>query len=69
MCVNAGGLLSAHILLERTPAADLHYDGHLLNLARSLADRLLPAFDTRSGIPLSWVNLRKVFPISFASML
>lgn len=25
-----------------------------------LGDRLMPAFDTPSGIPLSWVNLHKV---------
>ena len=24
-----------------------------------LADRLMPAFDTPTGVPLSWVNLRK----------
>ena len=27
---------------------------------QELADRLLPAFDTPSGIPLSWINLAKV---------
>ena len=37
----------------------LQYSRKLLTLARDLADRLLPAFDTRTGIPLSWVNLRK----------
>lgn len=35
------------------------YDGSLLRLAQDLGDRLLPAFDTPSGIPLSWVNLAK----------
>ena len=26
---------------------------------QELGDRLLPAFDTPSGIPLSWINLAK----------
>ena len=34
------------------------YDGSsLLEKALDLAERLLPAFDTPTGIPLSWVNL------------
>lgn len=37
------------------------YDGALLRLGVDLADRLLPAFDTPTGVPLSWVNLRKVW--------
>lgn len=36
------------------------YDGSLLRLAVDLADRFMPAFDTPTRIPLSWVNLRKV---------
>ena len=36
------------------------YDGCLLRLAVDLADRFMPAFDTPTGIPLSWVNLRHV---------
>lgn len=31
----------------------------LLDLAVDLAERLLPAFDTPTGLPLSWVNLRR----------
>ena len=34
------------------------YTGFLLTLARDLADRLLPAFDTPTGIPYGSVNLR-----------
>ena len=56
----AGGLLSSHIMLERQPSAVPGYNGVLLRLATDLGNRLLPAFDTRSGIPLSWINLRKV---------
>ncbi|KAL3161638.1 hypothetical protein ABBQ32_010493 [Trebouxia sp. C0010 RCD-2024] len=54
-----GGLLSCHIMLERMPSAVPGYDGALLRLATDLGNRLLPAFDTKSGIPLSWVHLRK----------
>lgn len=56
-----GGLLSAHILMTRDPTLVPVYDGtSLLRLSLDLADRLLPAFDTPSGIPLSWVNLHQV---------
>ncbi len=46
-----GGLLSAH-----------HHSGGdalYLTRARDLADRILPAFDTPSGLPLSMVNLQR----------
>lgn len=59
-----GGLLSTHLLLDHKASADLKYDGSLLRLAEDLADRLLPAFDTLSGIPLSWVNLKQVRQLS-----
>lgn len=36
------------------------YNGSLLRLAVDLTDRFMPAFDTPTGIPLSWVNLRRV---------
>lgn len=57
----AGGLLSTHVLLKRAPEALVPgYTDGLLVLATDLADRLLPAFDTPSGVPLSWVNLKRV---------
>ena len=40
----------------------LVYDGHLLRLARDLADRLLPAFLTPTGLPYPRVNLRHGVP-------
>ncbi|KAK9786898.1 hypothetical protein WJX73_010844 [Symbiochloris irregularis] len=58
-----GGLLSAYQLLTRNQ--ELLPQGRvdqLLNLAIELGDRLLPAFQTPSGIPLSWVNLSKGVP-------
>ena len=58
--LRAGGLLAAHVLLLRAPALEPAYAGGLLPLAARLADALLPAFDTPSGIPLSWVNLVQV---------
>ena len=36
------------------------YDGGLLKAAVDLGDRFMPAFDTPTRIPLSWVNLRRV---------
>ncbi|KAL5068413.1 hypothetical protein RYX36_019300 [Vicia faba] len=54
-----GGLISAHLIASdyatgmRVPS----YDNQLLNLAEDLARRLLPAFDTPTGIPFGSVNL------------
>ena len=42
------------------------YREGLLTKAVDLADRLMPAFDTPSGIPLSWVNLHRVRRLAFA---
>ena len=58
-----GGLLSAHFMYEEgivevDPSVDA-YDGGLLRLAVDLARRLLPAFNTRTGIPFGAINLRK----------
>ncbi|GAA5975567.1 hypothetical protein JCM21900_002348 [Sporobolomyces salmonicolor] len=47
-----GGLLSAYHLSGET-------DTMLLDKAVDLADRLLPAFETPSGLPTSFVNLAK----------
>ena len=44
-----GGLLSAHLACD---------DPALLAKARDLADRLLPAFETPTGIPYRYVNLK-----------
>ncbi|KAI5481705.1 mannosyl-oligosaccharide alpha-1,2-mannosidase, glycoside hydrolase family 47 protein [Pseudohyphozyma bogoriensis] len=46
-----GGLLSAYHLSDGDPL--------FLEKAVDLADRLMPVFDTPSGIPLSFVNLKK----------
>lgn len=50
------------------------YDGALLRLAVDLTDRFMPAFDTPTGVPLSWVNLRRVglgrwLPVGHATAL
>ncbi|ODQ66482.1 glycoside hydrolase, partial [Nadsonia fulvescens var. elongata DSM 6958] len=61
-----GGLLSGHIYASspRHGHAIEGYNGHLLKLAYDLAKRLLPAFDTPSGIPHPRVNLMHgVIPI------
>ncbi|XP_026761324.1 ER degradation-enhancing alpha-mannosidase-like protein 3 [Galleria mellonella] len=56
-----GGLLSAHVLATalRMEVSALHwYNGELLNMAEDLGRRLLPAFNTSTGIPHGRVNLR-----------
>ncbi|KAL8668911.1 MAG: hypothetical protein Q9168_006478 [Polycauliona sp. 1 TL-2023] len=45
------------------------YDGQLLRLARDLADRLVPAFHTDTGIPYPRVNLRHGIPFYSESPL
>eukprot|EP00660_Eupelagonema_oceanica_P017227 gene17227-12607_t len=62
-----GGLLSAHLLAERLltnhgpgpPNPSFHYGGELLDMARNLAERLLPAFDTPTGVPYNEINLKR----------
>ncbi|XP_062222812.1 alpha-mannosidase I MNS4 isoform X2 [Phragmites australis] len=54
-----GGLLSAHLIASdyATGMRIQSYDDQLLHLALDLAQRLLPAFDTPTGIPFGSVNL------------
>lgn len=55
-----GGLLSAHILAMDS-ASKLSpglYDNQLLNLAEDLGQRFLCAFDTPTGLPYAWINLK-----------
>eukprot|EP00047_Mylnosiga_fluctuans_P014893 m.41922 g.41922 ORF g.41922 m.41922 type:complete len:515 (-) comp5693_c0_seq1:254-1798(-) len=55
-----GGLLSAH-LIATNPAYNMtppDYQGELLALAHDLGTRLLPAFDSPTGMPHPRVNLR-----------
>ncbi|KAE8731528.1 varicose-related protein-like [Hibiscus syriacus] len=55
-----GGLVSAHLIASdyamgmRIPS----YDNQLLDLAKDMAMRLLPAFDTPTRIPFGSVNLK-----------
>ena len=44
-----GGLLAMYGLSKNT---------HVLEKAKDFADRMLPAFDTKTGIPKYWVNLK-----------
>lgn len=55
-----GGLLSAHMLASDpdTGFAVPGYADGLLHLATDLGRRLLPAFDTPTGVPYGAVNLR-----------
>ncbi|KAJ3330298.1 alpha mannosidase-like protein [Blyttiomyces sp. JEL0837] len=55
-----GGLLSAHLLATNKELGYYvnWYRGELLMLAKDLGDRLMPAFKTKTGIPLPRVNLQ-----------
>ena len=64
-----GSLLSAHLLASRDDGAFWDeasgggaYQGVLLHMAEDLGRRLLPAFDTSSGIPYGVVNFRYGVP-------
>lgn len=56
-----GGLISGHLFAsDRSRGFSLlWYDGQLLDLAHDLGRRLLPAFQTPTGIPIARVNLRR----------
>ncbi|KAJ3126900.1 Mannosyl-oligosaccharide 1,2-alpha-mannosidase IB [Nowakowskiella sp. JEL0407] len=49
--------ITIRILAGLLSAYDLEGDQRLLAKAVELADRLLPSFDTQTGIPLNWINL------------
>eukprot|EP01041_Mallomonas_annulata_P001006 gene1006-1977_t len=54
-----GGLLSAH-QLALVVLNETEYDGiSLLNHAKTLGDKLLPAFSTATGIPVHRINLNR----------
>lgn len=52
-----GGLLSAHYLSTQLPDVSSRRDPVYLAKAVDLADRLLSAYETRSGIPFASVNI------------
>ncbi|XP_071723771.1 alpha-mannosidase I MNS4-like [Rutidosis leptorrhynchoides] len=54
-----GGLLSAHLIASdySTGMGIPSYENQLLHLAEDLGRRMLPAFDTPTGIPFGSVNL------------
>ncbi|XP_076822172.1 ER degradation-enhancing alpha-mannosidase-like protein 3 [Clavelina lepadiformis] len=55
-----GGLLGGHsaaLEIQERHNRMKWYNGSLLTLAKELGDRLLPAFNTTSGMPLSRINL------------
>lgn len=55
--------MSAHILATDSTnrLTKGTYKNQLLDLAEELGRRFLPAFDTPTGIPYAWINL-KVLP-------
>ncbi|XP_050086374.1 ER degradation-enhancing alpha-mannosidase-like protein 2 [Anopheles aquasalis] len=67
-----GGLLSAHLLSQQAGVESLELgwpcSGPLLRLAEDVAQRLLPAFDTATGMPYGTVNLRHGVPYGETSV-
>ncbi|KAK6191386.1 hypothetical protein SNE40_003090 [Patella caerulea] len=60
-----GGLISAHLLSKRSGMileAGWPCSGPLLRMAETVARKLLPAFDTPTGMPYGTVNLRHGVP-------
>lgn len=57
-----GGLVSAHILATDSANRLVQgsYKNRLLTLAEDLGRRFLPAFDTPTGLPYAWINLKDI---------
>ncbi|KAK4843025.1 hypothetical protein QYF36_002963 [Acer negundo] len=55
-----GGLVSAHILATDSANRLVQgsYNNQLLTLAEDLGRRFLPAFNTPTGLPYAWINLK-----------
>lgn len=55
-----GGLISAHILATDSANRLVQgsYKNQLLTLAEDLGRRFLPSFDTPTGLPYAWINLK-----------
>ncbi|XP_055897620.1 ER degradation-enhancing alpha-mannosidase-like protein 3 isoform X3 [Biomphalaria glabrata] len=56
-----GGLLGGHVaasFFKKKKMAMLWYQDELLTMAKEVGDRLLPAFNTTTGIPFPRVNLK-----------
>ncbi|KAK7576581.1 hypothetical protein V9T40_012867 [Parthenolecanium corni] len=66
-----GGLLSGHVLSEvlKTKYQKMNwYNGELLDMAKDLGYRLLPAFNTTTGIPYGRVNLKNGIKPNFPEL-
>ncbi|XP_041368922.1 ER degradation-enhancing alpha-mannosidase-like protein 3 [Gigantopelta aegis] len=56
-----GGLLGGHVVasyLKKWKKGMMWYNQELLEMAREVGDRLMPAFNTTTGIPYPRINLR-----------
>ncbi|XP_035783165.1 ER degradation-enhancing alpha-mannosidase-like protein 2 [Anopheles albimanus] len=67
-----GGLLAAHLLSHQAGVESLERgwpcSGPLLRMAEDVAQRLLPAFETSTGMPYGTVNLRHGVPYGETSV-
>ncbi|XP_012946036.1 ER degradation-enhancing alpha-mannosidase-like protein 3, partial [Aplysia californica] len=65
-----GGLLGGHVAatyLKRRKLSVLWYQGELLTMAKQVGDRLLPAFNTTTGIPYPRINMKHGITARLAS--
>lgn len=53
-----GGHVAALALIEYDSSRMSWYNNELLNMAVELGNRLLPAFNTTTGLPFPHINLR-----------
>lgn len=58
-----GGLVSAHLLASDSSKKLFQgaYKNQLLVLAEDLGKRFLPAFNTPTGLPYAWINLKVLY--------
>ncbi|XP_075252924.1 ER degradation-enhancing alpha-mannosidase-like protein 2 [Convolutriloba macropyga] len=56
-----GGLIGGHLMFDQmgVPAENWPCDGPLLRKAQQLADKLIKAFDTPTGMPYGTINLKQ----------
>lgn len=63
--------MSGHIFAQYFKENSNHlqwYNGELLTMAKDLGYRLMPAFNTTTGIPYSRVNKKKIYLFIFDSL-
>jgi len=66
------GLLSGHIFAQHFKENSNHlqwYNGELLAMAKDLGYRLMPAFNTTTGIPYSRVKTKIIYYLTYLLLI